>query len=294
MGQRIIRVFHGGTNRLRDPAEPVLSFRALFFGNRHSRVSAKNRNPAFFVALLPLLPFRSGKEKKMKKAECSRKVYDRGTGEWFSVTEEQYAEYDRWRVTLRKREQRHGCCRCPRDKWWLCDGICDACEFHCCDEMLSLDEFFTEGEGEGQCLLECLCSDSPSMEEQFADRDLVEKLLQLLREMDPDADKIIALWEEDFRISDRKIAEKLGRLPRTFSYQMQRYREVAKKFWKNEKFFCSKSELLSIGKVEGQKRYPSGKESEENDNCKSKIHHRRLCRDQLRGCSRRQVCCITC
>ena len=53
-GQRIIRVFHGGANRLRDPAEPVLSFRALFFGNRLSRQSARNRLPAFFIALLPL------------------------------------------------------------------------------------------------------------------------------------------------------------------------------------------------------------------------------------------------
>ena len=65
-GQRIIRVFHGGTNRLRDPAEPVLRFRALFFGNRHSLVSARNRLPAFFIALLPLLPFRSGKERAVK------------------------------------------------------------------------------------------------------------------------------------------------------------------------------------------------------------------------------------
>ena len=165
----------------------------------------------------------------MKKAENSRKIYDRGTGEWFSVTEEQYAEYDRWRKQLRQREQYHGRCCCSRDKWWICGGMCDTCEFHCCDEMLSLDEPFTGEEGDSQCLLECLCSDSPSMEQQFADRDLVEKLLQLLREMDPDADKIIALWEEDFRISDRKIAESLGRPQRTFAHQMERYREAAKK-----------------------------------------------------------------
>ena len=63
-GQRIIRVFHGGANRLRDPAEPVLSFRALFFGNCYSRVSAKNRTRLFLSAAPSAFPER--KEKKMK------------------------------------------------------------------------------------------------------------------------------------------------------------------------------------------------------------------------------------
>ena len=61
-GQRIIRVFRGGANRLRDPAEPVLSFRALFFGDHRSRQSARDRLPAFFAALLPLSAL--GEERK--------------------------------------------------------------------------------------------------------------------------------------------------------------------------------------------------------------------------------------
>ena len=169
----------------------------------------------------------------MKKEESSRKIYDKGTGEWFSVSEEEYVEYDRWRTKIRKREQYHKRCRCTGDKWWVCDGMCDACEFSCSEELLSLELPFPEEGGNEHSLLEQLCSDDMGMEERFADRDLVEKLLQLLREMDPDADRIIALWEEDFRISDRKIAEKLGRLPSTFGYQMKRYREACRKILEN-------------------------------------------------------------
>ena len=159
----------------------------------------------------------------------SKRIFDKETKTWFEVTPEQYAEYDRWRTQLRQREQYHGRCSCTRDKWWLCDGMCDFCEFHCGEIMLSMDSSISEEEVDGQRILDCLCSDSPSLEEKYADIDLVEKLFHLLREMVPDADKIIALWKEDFRISDRKIAEAIGRPQRTFSHQMERYRKAAKK-----------------------------------------------------------------
>lgn len=50
-------------------------------------------------------------------------IYDKQTRTWFKVTPEQFKEYDRWRTRIRKREQYHGRCMCPRSKWWLCDGI---------------------------------------------------------------------------------------------------------------------------------------------------------------------------
>ncbi len=57
-------------------------------------------------------------------------IYDKQTRIWFDVTPEQFQEYDRWRTRIRKREQAHGHCMCPRSKWWLCDGMCQDCEFH--------------------------------------------------------------------------------------------------------------------------------------------------------------------
>ena len=163
----------------------------------------------------------------MKKEESSRKIYDKATGEWFSVAEDDYAAYDHWRTNLRKREQRHGNCYCPRDKWWLCDGMCDDCEFRCAGDAISLDT--PEGEDD-LGLGDQLVAFGPRMEDVIADRDLIEKLVQLLREMDPDADKIIEMWQENWRISDRQVAERLGRAQKTFSRQMRKYRDACRKY----------------------------------------------------------------
>ena len=65
--------------------------------------------------------------------------YDKQTRTWFEVTPEQFEEYDRWRTRIRKREQYHRRCMCPRSKWWLCDGMCQDCEFHTPGDTISLD-----------------------------------------------------------------------------------------------------------------------------------------------------------
>ena len=106
--------------------------------------------------------------------------------------------------------------------------MCDDCEFRCGEKPLSLDEPMTDDDGCESCLLDLLPGNDVDVEEVTADRDLVEKLLQLLREMDPDADRIIELWREDWKTSDRKIAEKLGRAQKTFSRQMKRYRDICR------------------------------------------------------------------
>jgi DNA-directed RNA polymerase specialized sigma24 family protein len=72
-------------------------------------------------------------------------------------------------------------------------------------------------------------SPSVSMEDVYADRALLEQLFQRLRELDPDADRIIELWKENDKISDRSIAEALGRKQRTFADQMKRIRTELRK-----------------------------------------------------------------
>lgn len=62
------------------------------------------------------------------------------------------------------------------------------------------------------------------MEEVTSDRILLEQLFQRLRELDPDADKIIEYWKDDSSISDREIAKRLGRKQRTFADQMKKIR----------------------------------------------------------------------
>ena len=67
------------------------------------------------------------------------------------------------------------------------------------------------------------------MEDVIADRDLLARLIARLRELDPDADAILTLWQENDKISDRAIAKALGRPQRTFADQMKRYRTELQK-----------------------------------------------------------------
>ena len=143
------------------------------------------------------------------KDNHSNRIYDKTTRTWFEVSEKKYREYDRWRTALRKRMQYHGECSCTRNKWWLCDGVCQDCEFHNYT-TISLDEPLPDG--------------NPTPERLMADRDLLEYLIMRLRETDPEADHIIRLLQDG--TSARKIAEILGRKQRTFSKELKDFRDM--------------------------------------------------------------------
>lgn len=148
-------------------------------------------------------------------------IYDRNLKKWFEVPADYYKEYDRERTAFRKRMQDHGRCCCPRDKWWLCDMFCEECEYRRAGDLLSLDA--PEGD-DSVTLLDQQEADGPRMEDVIADRDLLARLIKRLQELDPDADTILALWQEDSTMSDRAIAKALGRPQRTFADKMKRYR----------------------------------------------------------------------
>jgi hypothetical protein len=151
-----------------------------------------------------------------------KRIYDKNTHTWYEVPEEQYKEFDQWRTSLRKREQYWNRCFCPRSKWWLCDGNCLDCEFHTRNEV-SLDDPLPDGEG---TLGDYVPDDKPTPEEITADRDLLKRLIKRLHEIDPEADRIIAIWQEHPEgISDRKVAELLGRKQRTFADEMKKFRD---------------------------------------------------------------------
>lgn len=154
------------------------------------------------------------------KDNHSNRIYDKTTRTWFEVSEEKYREYDRWRTALRKRMQYHGECSCSRNKWWLCDGVCQDCEFHN-HTTISLDEPLPDGNGTRGDYIQ---DDNPTPEGLMADRDLLEYLIMRLRETDPDANRIIRLLQDG--ISARKIAEMLGRKQRTFSKELKDFRDM--------------------------------------------------------------------
>lgn len=150
-------------------------------------------------------------------------IYSKALGEKIPVSDQEYKDFYKEVTRIRKKEQYHGRCFCPKKYIWSCDGDCDICEYHRTD-TLSLDAENTE---DGANLYDMV--ETASMENIVEDRMLLEQLIKKFRQLDPDADRIIEMWADDFKASDTKIAEALGRPQRTFSDQMKRYRDEFRK-----------------------------------------------------------------
>ena len=156
-------------------------------------------------------------------------IFHRPSGESYPVSEEEYSAYMKECCRIRKREQYHRRCVCPRNKWQFCDGCCDDCEFHRPEEYVLLDNPVTTLSGSTLFLRDIIPDDRLSVEHIVINCDLLERLFQRLRELDPDADTILSLWMEDPDISDTAVASALGRPRTTFVSQLKRYRAELRK-----------------------------------------------------------------
>ena len=157
-----------------------------------------------------------------KDNQSQRFIYIRSLKEKVPCTEQQFQEFYHEATRIRKKEQYYHRCKCPKQFIWACDGDCENCEHHLGYGLLSLDAPMTE---DGRTLLESEELTSPDLtEEVISDRILLEQFFQRLRELDPDADKIIEYWKDDCSISDREIAKRLGRKQSTFADQMKKIR----------------------------------------------------------------------
>lgn len=153
-------------------------------------------------------------------------IYLRSTGEKIPVTKEQHDAFYKEASRIRDKEQNHGRCVCPYRFIWKCDGDCIDCEYHRAGDTLSLDAPTEDGSTD---LYNMVSDAAPTMEDVISDALLLEQLIAKFRELDPDADIIIQCWLNDYKISDRKIAEQIGRKQRTFADQMKKYRTEFRK-----------------------------------------------------------------
>ena len=158
--------------------------------------------------------------KNTEKQRQSKRIYDKQTKQWFEVSPEQYKEFDNWRTNLRKREQYHGRCMCPRNKWWLCDGMCDDCEFHAPGDFLSLDMPSSNDDGDEVTLLDMLEDPAPSVEEVLCDKAELDQLFDRLNELMPEAVQIGKLRQEG--LSDEAIAKVIGIKRTTFRSRLEK------------------------------------------------------------------------
>ena len=158
------------------------------------------------------------------KTNDNNRIFDKQTKTWFEVTPEEYKRYDQWRTNLRKREQYHGRCMCPRQKWWLCDGMCEDCEFHAPGDMLSLDATETDAEGGEFSLLDCFASPESVLNEIILDQVLMKQLLKRLEELMPEAIEIGKLRQEG--LSDEAIADIIGIKRTTFLSRLKEVKSI--------------------------------------------------------------------
>lgn len=157
----------------------------------------------------------------MKKNENNvKRIYDKQTKTWFEVSPEQYEEFDRWRTNLRKREQYHHRCMCPRSKWWLCDGMCQDCEFHAPGDTLSLDMPVANEEGDEVTLLDTLVDPAPTIESVISDKAELDQLFACLNELMPEAVEIGKLRQDG--LSDEAIAKIIGIKRTTFLSRLKK------------------------------------------------------------------------
>ena len=140
------------------------------------------------------------------------------------ITEAQYRTLYPEIWAIQKREQHHHRCMCTRKYIWKCDGNCDLCEYHAAGDILSLDVPTEDGNAN---MYDTLPDTAPTMEDVLSDAMLLKQLIARFRELDPDADRIIDMLGDE--LSDRKIAEKLGRKQRTFADQMKKIRTELRK-----------------------------------------------------------------
>lgn len=113
---------------------------------------------------------------------------------------------------------------CTRKYLWKCDDNCDLCEYHAAGDMLSLDVPTEDGNAN---MYDTIPGSAPTMENVLSDVMLLDQLIARFRELDPDADRIIELLDDE--LSDHKIAEQLGRKHRTFADQMRKVRTELRK-----------------------------------------------------------------
>lgn len=152
-----------------------------------------------------------------------KRIYDKQTKIWFEVSPEQYEEFDRWRTNLRKREQYHHRCMCPRSKWWLCDGMCQDCEFHAPGDTLSLDMPVSNEDGDEVTLLDTLVDTAPTIESVICDKAELDQLFERLNELMPEAVQIGKLRQDG--LSDEAIAEIIGIKRTTFLSRLKKAKE---------------------------------------------------------------------
>lgn len=154
-------------------------------------------------------------------------IFDKATGVWFEVAQNEFADYNRFRSRIRRREKYHNRCKSPRMKWWLCDGMCQDCEFHTGSGELSLDSSWENEDGDEAFMMDEIASSEFDPNETVPPKLLSKQLINRLCELMPEAPEIAQM--RLLGMTDESIAEAIGINRMTFRTRIEAARQVLRK-----------------------------------------------------------------
>ena len=139
-------------------------------------------------------------------------IYCRATKSRIPVSQEEFDAFYKETSVFRRRQQRHGYCACPRTKWHSCDTDCDNCPYRITDKYLSLDDAVMDDDGEETTWANKMEDPAPLIDEIMADTLEMQKMLDRIRILMPEAIRIGELRMEGY--TDTHISKEIG-IPRT-------------------------------------------------------------------------------
>lgn len=141
------------------------------------------------------------------------------------VSDELNKWYRNTQDALRRKQQRHGECNCPRKKWGSCSTDCATCEFRIATNV-SLDGIYSnEGEAYGdKYLFQQTKSDYTSFEDTFADSEESKEILKRVCELMPELIEIGKLRMQGY--TNAKVADMLGTKRSTLDSRIAKIRNI--------------------------------------------------------------------
>ena len=97
-------------------------------------------------------------------------------------------------------------CHCPRNKLWLCDGVCPGCDYYRPKDIESLEKIKSD-ELDGLVNGDSLIDYSQKTELLALERELIDALFEAIHKLEPENRQLCLLM---MRYSEREAAKKLN------------------------------------------------------------------------------------
>ena len=97
-------------------------------------------------------------------------------------------------------------CHCPRNKLWLCDGVCPGCDYYRPKDIESLEKIKSD-ELDGLVNGDSLIDYSQKTELLVLERELIDALFEAIHKLEPENRQLCLLM---MRYSEREAAKKLN------------------------------------------------------------------------------------